>query len=375
MRAIDSIYLDHNASTPLKPEVLEAMLRVLTMPGNASSIHKVGRTARRHIEAAREQVAHLTQARSRAVIVFTSGATEANNLILKGAGCRRILVSAIEHLSVLHAVESKEIIPVLKEGIVDLAALDAMLQGNDGDVLISVMAVNNETGVIQPIEEVMALALKHGALLHVDAVQAAGKIPINLQKTGVDFMTLSSHKIGGPQGVGCLIINNCAPVRPLISGGGQEKYLRAGTENLAGIVGFGVACALAERDMQQFQSLEKWRDQIETRLSDADDTLKIFGKNSPRVANTSMFALPFASAETQLIALDLAGVSVSNGSACSSGTVKESHVLKAMGAAANEISSALRVSLGWNTTEKDVETFIAQWLNMRDRIKTRLGTV
>ncbi len=366
-------YLDHNATTPLKPEVREIMLQKLSSPGNASAIHKVGRTARRDIEEARVQIMRLVNAGSRAVVIFTSGATEANNLVLKGCGCERILVSAIEHPSVLQARSDSEIIPVLLNGVIDLAALDKMLEGNDRSTLISVMLVNNETGIIQPIDKVMEIAKKRGALVHTDAVQAAGRLPLDLQKMGVDYLTLSAHKIGGPQGAGCLILSNCVSVLPQIFGGNQEKNMRAGTESVAAIAGFGKAAELAIRDMAAFQKLSVLRDKVETELKRIAPALHIFGRDMLRVANTTMFTLAGASSETQLIALDLAGICVSNGSACASGTVKASHVLKAMDVAEAEAGSALRVSLGWNSTEKDVDYFIQKWSEMYDRVKSRLS--
>lgn len=364
-------YLDHNATTLLKPESRAAMLDVLASPGNPSSVHKQGRDARRRIETARAQILKFVNADARAVVVFTSGATEANNLVLKGAGAERVLASAIEHASVLGAARGAEIIPVLPSGVVDLGALDKMLTGTDRQTLVSVMLVNNETGVIQPVEQVMALAKKHGALVHADAAQGAGRIGIDLQKLGVDYLTLSAHKMGGPQGAGCLVLANCVAVTPQLEGGGQEKNLRAGTENVAAIAGFGRAAELAARDMAAFQKLSVLRDRLEGELLKIAPGLKIFGRDAPRVANTSMFALPGVSSETQLIALDLAGIFVSNGAACTSGTVKPSHVLQAMGADAAEINSSLRVSLGWNTAENEVDYFIEKWAEMHGRVKAR----
>lgn len=366
---VETVYLDHNATTPAKPAVREIMLQTLALPRNPSSIHKAGRDARRLVEESRQTILTALNAGPRDVLVFTSGATEANNLALRGAGMERVIVSVIEHPSVLNAPAEKEIIPVLPSGIIDVAALDKMLEGNTRQTLISVMLVNNETGVIQPVEEITALARKHGALVHTDAVQAFGRIPVDIQKLGVDFLTLSSHKIGGPQGAGCLVIANCVAVAPQMKGGNQEKNLRAGTENIAGIAGFAKAIALS--DIATTQKLSLWRDKIESALA-AAAPIRIFGKDAPRVCNTTMFSLPGASSEMQLIALDLAGICVSNGSACSSGTVKASHVLTAMGAAAGEAESSLRVSLGWDTTEKEVDFFINEWLKMYDRIKGRL---
>lgn len=371
--AQEMIYLDHNASTPLKPPVHEVMLQTLGFPGNASSVHRVGREARRRIEESRGQITTLVNAGPRAVIIFTSGATEANNLVLKGSGCEKTLVAATEHSSVLNALPEREIIPVLPNGLVDLAALDRMLEGNDRSTLISVMMVNNETGVIQPIDKVVAIAKKRGALVHSDAVQAAGRLPIDLQKLGVDYLTLTAHKVGGPQGAGCLILSNCVSVTPLLSGGSQEKNMRAGTENITAIAGFGKAAELAAQDIDAFQKLAVLRDKIETELRKIAPAIRFFGKDAPRVANTTMFSLPGIPAETQLIALDLAGICVSNGSACSSGTVKGSRILRAMGAGEAEAGSSLRVSLGWNSTEKEVECFIRKWTETYNRIKERLS--
>lgn len=364
------IYLDHNATTPLKPGVRDSMLEALDFAGNASSVHRIGREARRKLEESRETIRRCINAGPRDVVVFTSGATEANNMVMQGVATERMLVSAIEHPSILQSAPAeKEIIPVLPSGVIDLAALEKTLAGNTRQTLISVMMVNNETGVIQPVAAVVELARKHGALVHTDAVQAASRLPVDLQRLGVDFMTLSAHKIGGPQGSGCLIVANCAVVEPLIRGGGQEKNLRGGTENLAGIVGFAKAAELT--DPAEFQKLAPLRDKIEAILQEHAPELRIFGQAEGRVANTSMMAIPGATSETQLIALDLAGICVSNGAACSSGTVKSSHVLRAMGADKDTASCALRVSLGWNTTETDVDTFIRKWIEMYDRIKSR----
>lgn len=367
------VYLDHNATTPIKPVARDAMLAVLDVPGNASAIHKAGRTARRVLEDARGTVARTFNLGARDIVVFTSGATEANNLVLRGCGMERLIVSAVEHPSVLETARAcgiaLDIVPVLPGGSVDLCALEKLLTGNTQQTLISIMLVNNETGVIQPLDQVVALARKYGALVHTDAVQAVGRLPLDVQKLGVDFVSLSGHKIGGPQGTGALIIANCAVIHPQITGGNQEKNLRAGTENLAAIA--GLAAALGAIDLRAQETLAVWRDRIEQELSAAAPALRVFGHDAPRVANTSMLTLPGVSSETQLIALDLAGICVSNGSACSSGTVKASHVLRAMGADDAAAGASLRVSLGWNTTEDDVSRFIAAWLKMYERVKDK----
>jgi cysteine desulfurase len=370
MELFNGAYLDHNATSPLRPEVRESMLELLGFPGNASSVHKAGKEARRRIEGARQILGKQLNTGPKDIFVFTSGATEANNMALRGAGVERVLVSAIEHPSVLQALPRPEIIPVLSSGLVDVAALDKLLEGNTRQTLISVMLVNNETGVIQPLDEIVKIARKRGALVHTDAVQAFGRMPVDITKLGVDLLTLSAHKLGGPQGVGCLVIANCAVVAPLLYGGNQEKSLRAGTENLAGIAGFGKAVEII--DIKEYRKLGVLRDKLEAEFKQLAPALRIFGFDAPRVHNTSMFALPGVSSESQLIALDLAGICVSNGSACSSGTVKPSHVLKAMGVPENIAGASLRVSLGWNTHPKDVDLFISKWSEMYGRVKSRV---
>lgn len=341
------IYLDHNATTPPRPAVIEAMVGVMRMHGNASSVHAAGRRAREIVEKARNSIACLLNADPRAVI-FTSGATEANNAVLKNFS-GRVLVSGIEHPSVLESAPNAEIIPVLENGIVDLAAFERMCEGAS---LISVMLANNETGVIQPVAEIAKIARTKGARVHCDAVQAIGRLDVDVQKLGVDYMTLSAHKMGGPQGVGALLAIQGAPPVKLIHGGGQERRARAGTENVAGIAGFGAA--IKECDANTYQKLSALRDQIEKSIPG----ITVFGKDSARVANTTCFAFAGVPADTQLMALDLAGVCVSSGSACSSGSVKPSHVLEAMGIPAAKAHCALRVSLGWNTTQTDIDMFI-----------------
>ncbi len=364
-------YLDHNATTPLKPAVVEVMQALLAAPGNASAAHKAGRAARATIEQARDRIAKLVNAGPQAVIVFTSGASEANNLAVRGAACERVLAAAVEHPSVLQARDGIEIIPVLPNGVTDLAALDRMLEGNTAQTLISVMLVNNETGVIQPLDRVMEIAKKRGALVHCDAVQAVGRIPVDIQKLGVDYMTLSSHKIGGPQGAGALVMANCVSVTPQIAGGGQEKNMRAGTENVPAIAGFGLAAQLAVADRERYQKLAVLRDDVETELKKIAPAVIVFGRDAPRVANTLMFAAPGLAADMQMIALDLAGVCVSNGSACGSGTVKASRVLKAMGVADDIASCALRVSFGWNSTQADADMFLKKWAELYQRTQKR----
>jgi cysteine desulfurase len=369
------VYMDHNATTAVRPAVKDALARALDLIGNASSVHGAGRAARKHVEDSREQVAALVGARP-AGVVFTSGGTEANNLAIRGAirrANRRVLVSAVEHVSVLKSVAEPEIIAVDADGVIDLGALDAALAANDEAALVSVMLANNETGVIQPVAEVSSLAKKHGALVHCDAVQAAGKIAVDVKALGIDMLTLSAHKIGGPQGIGALVSADDQALQPIIRGGGQERSRRAGTENLPGIVGFGVAAVEALKDLPGAAGLNVWRDRIETDLAQHQG-VRIFGAGVNRLANTTCLTMTGVEAEQQLIALDLAGIAVSAGSACSSGKVEPSHVLAAMGIEAEEAATAIRVSMGWSTTEQDVERFCAAWDDVRAKAQGKKRT-
>lgn len=353
------VYLDYNASAPLRPDARGAVLAALDVTGNPSSVHAFGRAARALVEEARAEVAALVGARPDEV-VFTSGATEANSLALAAAQ-GAVLVSASEHPSVLEAAPSAERLPVGPDGLLDLAALAARLRSLEAPVLVSVMLANNETGVIQPIAEIAALVKQAGGRLHCDAVQAAGRLSLDMAGLGVDYLTLSSHKIGGPKGAGALIVRTGAPLTAQLLGGGQERRLRAGTEDVAAIAGFGAACRAAAEDLAAMERLSNWRDRFEARLLAIAPETYIFGCEAPRLPNTSCFANPFLPAETQLIALDLEGLAVSSGSACSSGKVSPSHVLLAMGADDALAGAALRLSLGWNSQEADLDRFLAAW--------------
>ena len=352
-------YLDHNATSTLRPEARAAMTAAMDCTGNASSVHGEGRAARKVLDDARDQVARAVGVIA-PMVVFTSGGSEANNMVLKGAPVERIIVSAIEHPSVLEAARAAgkpvETIPVDGNGVIDLGALEAMLRGPKA--LVSVMLANNETGIVQPLADVVRLAQGH--LVHSDAVQVLGKLPLKLALLPLDFVTLSAHKSGGPVGVGAVVFREGVPVEPLIHGGGQELRRRAGTENLVTIAGFGAVAALK-------QDTRKLRDRLEAEL----DGAVIFGSNVERLPNTTCFAFPGMKAETLLMAFDLEGVAVSSGSACSSGKVAKSHVLAAMGVKPEISEAAIRVSLGWDTTEQDIEHFIAAWRKIRDRHKAR----
>ena len=357
------VYLDHNATTAVRPEARDAVALALAVTGNPSSVHGSGRTARRLVEDARDAVAALVGAEP-ACVVFTSGGTEANDLALRGVAKRaRNLCSAVEHDSVLSVMDAIVEIPVDGDGVVDLDALEALLAGEDTPALVSVMLANNETGVLQPVAEVAALAHEHGALVHCDAVQAAGKMAIDFRALGCDLMSLSAHKIGGPPGVGALVVADDLALIPLLRGGGQERGRRAGTENVPGIAGFAAAARAALESLSDFARLGRWRDRIEDRLGQHASS-RVFGFGAPRLANTSCLTMPGVEAETQVIQFDLAGIAVSAGAACSSGKVEPSRVLAAMGVDANEAATAIRVSLGWNTTEDDADKFVEAWIQV-----------
>lgn len=365
-------YLDHNASSPLRPAVRGAMADALDLAGNPSSVHTDGRTVRRAVDAARRQVARLAGV-SPAEVVFTAGGTEANNLALRGFAGRRLIVSAVEHESVLAAAPAAARIPVDRTGVVDLAALDRILAAGQGPALVSVMLVNNETGVIQPVAEVARLARAHGAIVHCDAVQGAGRVPLDRGALGVDLLSLSAHKLGGPAGCGALVVAEGCHPDPLIRGGGQERWRRAGTENLVGIVGFGAAAAAALDEPGP--DLAGLRDDLESRALAAVPVARVMGMGAPRAGNVTCLALPGVAGETQVMALDLAGVSVSAGAACSSGKVRPSHVLEAMGEPEDVAGAAIRVSLGWNSTAADVDRFVTAWTAMARRLVPALAAV
>ncbi len=365
------VYLDWNATTPLRSEAKAAMAAAWELPGNPSSVHAEGRQARRLVEDARAAVAAAVGAVPRNV-VFTSGGTEANALALSpglrggsGAPLQRLLVSAVEHPSVMaggrfvHGAISK--IAVSRSGIVGLDDLRVRLAAGP-PALVSIMAANNETGALQPIHEAAQIVHEAGGLLHVDAIQALGKIPLNIKEIGADLLTLSGHKIGGPKGVGALVIvEGVLGVEPLLRGGGQERGHRAGTENVAGISGFGAAVKAAMGAMEADRPrLEALRGRLEAGLRQTPGAI-IFAEDAPRLPNTTLFTVPGLRAETAVIGFDLEGVAVSSGSACSSGKVQPSHVLEAMGFGPDVAQGAVRLSLGWSTTETDVESALQAW--------------
>ncbi len=351
-------YLDWNATAPVLPEVAAAMSDWLAHCGNASSVHRAGRAARQAVEAARRDVAALVGVPADHV-TFTGSGTEANQAVLRGIAGRR-LVSAIEHDS-LRAGAEGELIPAGADGTVDLAALERMLASGKPPGLVSIMLANNETGVVQPVVAAARLAHRHGALCHTDAVQAAGKLSLDMSTLGADLLTLSAHKLGGPQGVGALVASPALALRPLVSGGGQEQGRRAGTENVAGIVGFGLAARHAAARAGVDAPVAALRDEAERRLRAIAPDARIFGASVPRIANTLCISMPRVPAATQVMALDLAGVMVSAGAACSSGKLRRSPVLEAMGVAPEDADCAIRISLGWSTPAADIDHLVEAW--------------
>ena len=373
----DRIYLDWNATAPLRPQARAAALTALDSSGNPSSVHAEGRAARRLIEEAREKVAALVAAEPRNV-VFTSGGTEANMLALTpasgpdGKAPDRLLISALEHPSVLaggrFAAAAVQRVPATGDGRIDLAALADALAALEGRrALVSLMLANNETGVVQPVSEAARLTHEAGGVLHVDAVQAAGRIPCDINAIGADLLTLSGHKIGAPKGVGAVVRRDAGVPfpAPLIKGGGQERGARAGTENVAGIAAFGAAAAAALVDLgADAGDMRTLRDRLEAGLRSASPDIVVFGAGAERLPNTTLFALNGMKAETAVIAFDLEGVAVSSGAACSSGKVQPSHVLAAMGVPPELARAAVRVSLGPTTTQSEIDRTIQAWIRI-----------
>jgi cysteine desulfurase len=372
----ERVYLDWNATTPLRAEARVAMEAAFELAGNPSSIHLEGRAARKLIEDARQRVAAALSAEPRN-IVFTSGGTEANALALQpglagasGEPLQRLVVSAIEHVSVLSggqffSREQIEFAPVTLNGVVDLDALRVLLAGQP-PALVAIMFANNETGVIQPIREVAAIVHEAGGLLHVDAVQAFGKILIDVRALGADLVSVSAHKLGGPKGVGALALaSDQLNFAPVLRGGGQERNRRAGTENVAGITGFGAAveAALPSLASETHRSTHL-RNRLEAGLTSLGDVV-VFGAQTLRLPNTTLFAAPGVRAETAVIGFDLEGIAVSSGSACSSGKVTPSHVLNAMQVRSELVQGAIRLSTGYLTSEADIERCLEAWRKLR----------
>jgi len=356
------IYLDYNATTPITPHARHAMIETFDCLGNPSSVHAHGRDARKILENARTQVANYFAVPARN-ITFTSGATEANNMILKGF-TGNIFVSAVEHDSVLSIRKDATIIPVDENGIVNLEALQNLLKNSASfapSALVCILAVNNETGAIQPIDEILQVCKKYNAHLHVDAAQAVGKVYFDWNS--LPSFTISAHKFGGPKGIGAIIINGSLHLKILIEGGGQERSLRSGTENIIGAVGMGAVLAGPQFN---WKTLLPFQENLERNILGYCPEATIFAHTATRVSNTTSVAMPGVQSEVQLMHFDLNNISVSSGAACSSGKVKASHVLKAMGVSDELSKCALRISYGWNTTEEDINQCISVWASLYD---------
>ena len=372
-----AIYLDHNATSPMHPEVADAMMPFLRNPtGNPSSLHSFGRMARSAVESARAEVANLLGCSSDAVI-FTSGGTEANNMLLKGyvdrTSERPVVSSEIEHPSILEPLRQLQAdgqaVVLLKpdyDGLIDLAAADKALSDANAQ-LLTIIYANNETGVIQPVKELAAMVDRDSCLVHSDATQAVGKIPIDMAQIDIDAISFSAHKLRGPQGVGALVVNR-KPRNVLISGGYQENRLRGGTENVAGIVGLGKAAQVARLEMaHKKHHLEQLRDVFEAKLEIIPGSV-VFGQQEPRLPNTTFFALPYYHGETLLMELDRAGFALSSGSACHSAVTKHSHVLTAMGVDDGLALNAIRVSFGMDNSLQDAEQLAVKLQQLVDSL-------
>lgn len=365
-------YLDHNASSALRPEARAAMLAAFETSGNPSSVHAEGRAARAIIEEAREDVARLAGARA-ADVIFTSGGTEAVNTVIR-SGFDAIAFAGIEHDCVRQAALATGAriveLPVDADGLIEGEAIDR-LDAATGRMLVCLQYANNETGVIQPVAELAARAMAKGAHVLVDAVQAAGKIEIEIRALSADAVILSAHKLGGPKGAGAIVTSGAWTPSPLIRGGGQERGRRAGTENVAAIAGFGAAARTALRDLGDMKRIAGLRDRLVDGTRDLTPSALLIAEHAPRLANTALIAWPDAKAETLVMALDLEGIAISAGAACSSGKVGKSATLVAMGLAPAIRDSAIRVSLGWSTTDEDIERFLAAWAAVTARMEKR----
>jgi cysteine desulfurase len=371
-----SVYLDHNATTPVRPEAVAAITDALALEGNPSSIHAAGRAAKAVMERARDQIAFATGATA-AEVVFTSGGTEANGATLIGSGAKYLVVSATEHDSIISGAEATSlpvhVISVDDHGILELEALKTVLSREGEGGLVSVMLANNETGVVQAIRSIADIGHDHGALVHCDAVQALGKIPVDMAALDVDYLSVSAHKIGGPKGVGALVVRAGLEIAPLVTGGGQEKGRRSGTENLIGIAGFGAAASVVEDSLRHMESLQTLRDTMEVRLLAIAPGAVIFGRDTQRLPNTTCIGMPGVRNELQVMAFDLEGLFISAGSACSSGKVASSHVLAAMHVDDAIGGNAIRISLGWNTQAGDIDRLVDVWEQVYRRQADKAG--
>ncbi|HEY9081100.1 cysteine desulfurase family protein [Magnetovibrio sp.] len=362
-----TVYMDHNATSPTRPQAVDAVVRAMQTGGNPSSVHAMGRKALRVLEDAREHVRAAVNAPKSAQVVFTSCGTEANTLALQGCGRKTVFVGATEHPSVMRARTEIVRISVDVNGLIDPFQLEEMFAGGGDDTIVSVMLANNETGVLQQVEGIARIAHRYHALVHTDAVQALGKVDVDFTALGVDMMSLSAHKIGGPLGVGALIVGKDVELTALNGGGGQENGLRGGTQNVPGIAGFGVAAELAVAGLSDMARVKVLRDRLEARIQEIAPDATVIAAMADRLPNTSFISMPGVDAETQIMTFDLANICVSAGSACASGKTKSSAVLGAMGLGQDIAKSAVRVSLAHTNTEDDIERFISAWGDLYQR--------
>ncbi len=363
-------YFDNNATAPLKDTAYERMVNILKETGNASAVHTNGRAMRKHIEDARAEVAVLIGCEPEDII-FTSGGTESIVTAMSLFRGEPTVISSIEHSAVYANAPDAPQIPVSADGVMDVAAAESIIKQHRPK-MISIIMASNETGVIQPVRAIADIAHAHDCLVHVDAVQSAGKIPIIWDEVGADYMSISAHKIGGPQGIGALIKAAGKPVPKLMTGGSQERRQRGGTENVAGIAGFGAAAIKTHKDMHHLEATRAMRDEIEAHILSTSNTVKIWGRGAARVPNTIMLTLAGVPSETQVMIMDLCGVAVGSGAACSSGSMKPSRVLMAMGCPEEEAKCCMRVSLGWANTAEDVAAFKTAWSDMISKLRHKM---
>lgn len=360
------IYADYNSTAPIGNSVKENTSYVLLHKTlNPSSVHQAGQKVHKILQDARDDIRSLVCASNNKEVLFTSSATEANNLVMKGMKEYIQVISAIEHPSIMRSANNPYVISVDCNGIINLIELEKTLCKLQGKkVLVSVMTANNEIGVIQPIKEIAQISHKFGAICHTDAAQACGKIDVNMEDIGVDLLTLSAHKMGGLTGAGALIFDKKLQIEPIITGGGQEKGLRAGTENVVAISSFSSAIKQMPELLSKVNKIKELRDQLEFEISKITNDIIIFGKNADRLPNTSCICMPGVKSDVQLMAFDMNSIAVSSGAACSSGRIEPSYVLLAMGATTEQANCSIRISIGWNTTDDDIEKIVNCWYNI-----------
>ena len=373
----DIIYLDYNATAPIRPEVIEIMAEVMIEGGNPSSVHVIGRKAKSRLEEARSLIASTINCRPQ-MLIFTSGGTEANNMAVLSSSKKRLITTNSEHDSIRSAASrfngKVDMVSIDRNGILDIKELAEHLKSDGDDTIVSILYANNETGVLQNIRIIADLVHDAGALLHIDAIQAFAKIEIDFMALGCDMMSLSAHKIGGPQGVGALVTYEKLSVVSPILGGGQEVGRRGGTENIAGIAGFGMAASMVPKSLDKMEMLKLWRNQMEADLLAHSNEAIILGQNAPRLPNVSMIYMPGVLSDTQVMNFDLDKICVSAGSACSSGRVKSSAVIKAMTGEDKIAMSTVRMSLGWESEKEEVDRFVKCWFKQYDKKHKRQST-